>query len=220
MLVDVTELLAFFDEESAGSVGHASALVAIAGEDLGAALVARFLRETGAEVEILPDVCSQGTRRGCRLDRWIMVHRKRGSSVLYQTEIKNWSAHAIGGRRLARSASASQLARHKIERWKREWNGTGFVKPQVAKVLTKMRSPRRGADVAPLVCFWDAMHPSGAKDPWFTVSVAGSDFTQVSVFSMSSYLRTVSEPVVDLPLPSVDARREWLARLFPSARGA
>jgi hypothetical protein len=214
-MISISELLGFFDEKSAGSTGHASAIVAIAGEDLGAALVAHYLRAHDAIVDILPDTCTQGTRAGCRLDRWIAV-RRGGEEILYQTEIKNWSAHAIGGRRLASKPSSEELARHRTQRWEREWNGAGFRKPQVAKVLTPMRAPRPSAKVEPLVCFWDAMNPTGAVDPWFTVPVSAGRFDQVSIFSMSGYLRTFSEPIIALDLPDLEARRSWLRRLFPT----
>lgn len=97
--VNVGDLLAFFDEEAKGSSRHASAIVGVAGEDLGAALLVDYFRSQGVVAEILPERCTQGTKKGYRLDRWILTHAPAGD-VLYQVEIKNWSAHAIGGRAL------------------------------------------------------------------------------------------------------------------------
>lgn len=213
--VDVRELLAFFDEEPKESAGHASAIVSVAGEDLGAALLTDYFRSQGIVAEILRDRCTQGTRKGCRLDRWILAHAPAGKT-LYQVEIKNWSAHAIGGRKLALSASPSELREYKIERWSREWTGTTFPKDSVRKVLTPMRSPRPSLPVEPLVCFWTALHPEGAESPFFSVPLTGhAHFNRVSIFSMSSYLRSLQTVSITLPMPELASRRDWLARLFP-----
>jgi len=213
--IDVRELLAFFDEEAKGSSRHASAIVAVAGEDLGAALLVEYFRSQGIVAEILQERCTQGTKKGYRLDRWILTHAPAGD-VLYQVEIKNWSAHAIGGRTLAQSASSSVLREYKIERWSQEWNGTTFRKAPVLKVLTRMKSPRPLLPVEPLVCFWTALHPEGAESPFFSVPLTGhAHFHRVSVFSMSSYLRSLKATSITLTMPEVAVRREWLTRLFP-----
>lgn len=218
--VDVGVLLAFFDEEAKGSVGHASAIVAVAGEDLGAALLVHYFRSQGTPAEVLPYRCTQGTKKGSRLDRWVLARPPAGA-VLYQVEVKNWSAHAIGGRKLALDVSPSELREYKIERWKREWNGTTFRAESLRKVLTPMRSPRPGLPTEPLACFWTALHPEGAESPFFSVPLAHHDhFQRVSVFSMSSYLRGLSEVSISLTMPEVAIRRNWLARMFPDQLGA
>lgn len=220
ILVDVGALLAFFDEEATGSTGHASAIVAFAGEDLGAALVAHYFGSQGIRTEILPDKCTQGTKKGCRLDRWILADATQGPT-LYQVEIKNWSAHAIGGRRLARAASSSEVRQYKIDCWGREWTGTTFRKESMRKVLTPMRSPRSGIPIEPLTCFWTALHPDGADAPLFSMPLENNGhFRRVSIFSMSSYLRGIGEATISLPMPNLAARRRWLARLFPQSADA
>ena len=218
VLVNVRELLSFFDEEAKGSSRHASAIVGVAGEDLGAALLAKYLRSENIFAEILADSCTQGTKTGRRLDRWVFTRAPSGSETLYQVEIKNWSAHAIGGRKLAISVSPSDLQAYKIERWSKEWSGTTFRKEQVLKVLTPMKPPRRIASptVEPLVCFWTALHPEGAESPFFSVPLTEDPhFQRVSVFSMSSYLRSLPDASITLDMPQVAIRRDWLTRLFP-----
>ncbi len=212
--VDVQQLLGFFDEEPRDSAGHASAIVAVAGEDLGAALLAAYLRSQAFTATVLPDRCTQGTKKGHRLDRWVLINSEAGE-LLYQVEIKNWSAHAIGGRKLALAASPAEVSAYKIERWAKEWSGTSFRTESVTKVLTPMRRPRP-LPVEPLVCFWTAMHPDGAEAPLFTVPLLNHPhFSRVSVFSMSSYLRGLATSHITLPMPDVSTRRSWLARLFP-----
>ena len=215
--VDVQQLLAFFDEEAPGSAGHATSVVAVAGEDLGAALLLHYLSSVGTDAEVLPERCTQGTKKGHRLDRWILAHQTDGQ-VLYQVEIKNWSAHAIGGKRLARGASADTLRAYKTERWLSMWTGTNFRTESVRKVLTPMRSPRPGVPIEALVCFWTALHPEGEETPLFSVPLLSHEhFQRVWVFSMSSYLRSVKQASLVLRMPEVAQRQAWLARLFTIA---
>ena len=49
--IDVLSLLQFFDEVVPASCYHATAVVAVAGEDMGAGLVAHYLRQQGLTVE-------------------------------------------------------------------------------------------------------------------------------------------------------------------------
>ena len=213
--IDVQQFLAFFDEEAPGSVGHATSLVAVAGEDLGTALLLHYLRSVGTDAEALPERCTQGTNKGYRLDRWILAHQTEGP-VLYQVEIKNWSAHAIGGKRLAREASSDELRSYKTERWLSMWTGTQFRTESVRKVLTPMRSPSPGVPIEALVCFWTALHPEGEETPLFSVPLPLHEhFQRVWVFSMSSYLRSVKQASLVLRMPEVAQRQAWLARLFP-----
>ena len=89
MLINISTLLLFFDEKPTESRGHATSVVAVAGEDLGAALFTYYLRQQGAAVEILPEPCTQRTPKGSRLDKWI--RRTQGNEITYyQVEIKNW----------------------------------------------------------------------------------------------------------------------------------
>ena len=160
-------------------------------------------------------VVQRGTNKGYRLDRWILAHQTEGP-VLYQVEIKNWSAHAIGGKRLAREASSDELRSYKTERWLSMWTGTQFRTESVRKVLTPMRSPRPGVPIEALVCFWTALHPEGEETPLFSVPLPLHEhFQRVWVFSMSSYLRSVKQASLVLRMPEVAQRQAWLARLFP-----
>jgi hypothetical protein len=45
----------------------------------------------------------------------------------------------------------------------------------------------------------------------------GEAFQQVSVFSMSAFLRGLDEPIIDLVLPGAGERLRWLQRIFPEA---
>ena len=213
--IDVLSLLQFFDEKVPASRYHATAVVAVAGEDMGAGLVAHYLRQQGLTVEVLPK-CVPGTRRGVRLDRWIRTIHD-GNAIDYQVEIKNWSAHAIGGKALKANALPDELAAHKIERWSREWDGSTFRKSGARKVLTPMEPPEPNSRVEPLIVYWDAMHPSGEREPFFFVPLENPAFSRVWIFSMSAYLRELLSSGISkvmLEMPDTVQRVRWLKRLL------
>lgn len=214
LTVSTKQLLKFFDDPDAGCSGHASAIAAVAGEDLGAALFSHFIQSEGGTAEVLANRCTQGTKSGVRLDRWILVTKDSGT-VLYQTEIKNWSAHAIGGKRFDLAPDMEAASAYRLERWEKEWDGSNFLKKQVRKVLTPMKSPRPDVSVEPLVCYWTALHPRGDAYPFFEIPLGSGAFRKLSVFSMSSYLRlTVGGGDLTLPMRDTTRRLELLSAMF------
>ena len=218
MHVDILTALRFFDEKPRSSHGHATSIVAVAGEDLGAALLARCLRQQGALAEVLPDLCTQRTRKGYRLDRWIRC-TQGSATVHYQVEVKNWSAHAIGGKVLKVDASPEEVSAYKIERWEKEWDGATFRGGMngMRKVLIPMKPLHPEDTVEPIACYWFALHPEGKREPFFPVQIDNANFSRVWVFSMSAYLRELREAglsMIELEMPDTAARAEWLKRLF------
>jgi len=211
LTLDVRETLRFFDEAPNESDTHATAVVGVLGEELGAALLVRQLKKRYGKAGILSSRCSTGKKQGPRLDRWVIAEI-RGRRILFQVEIKNWSAHAIGGKTLSLKASRKELRVHKKERWNRTWNGNGFKSKNADKVLRRMRQPEPGF-VEPLICFWDAMHPTGAQTPLFRVPLKRKPFKRVWVFSMSSYLRGLKSQRIRLEMPNTIRRLKWMRRL-------
>jgi hypothetical protein len=183
---------------------------------MGAGLLVDYFNRHGAKAEILPDLVTQKTKEGKRLDRWLKVAKGKRITY-YQVEIKNWAASAIGGRVLPIHATPQQVREHKIERWSREWNGKTFIKDAVRKVLTPMKPPDGAMYVEPLACFWDAMHPTGKSQALFSVSVSGGKFDRVWVFSMSAHLRNLQAAglnFVRIDAPAIKTRVELLNNLF------
>ena len=230
--VDVVELLKFFDEKHGASKGDATGIVAVTGEDLNAACFQHYVESKKGQAAVLPDTVGTGRRRGPRLDRWIEVQWGDEQQFLYQTEIKNWSAAAIGGEKLAVKATAPEVADYKQRRWERHWdmerktlkgNGT-------AKVLVPMKKPDRykSFDAKPLLILWEALGPKEkADDHLFSIPVtypstrpeswpASTQFDRLWVFSVSSYLRGIkeNEPKIHLPMPHAARRIQTLNRLF------
>ena len=235
--------MAFFDVRSAASTGHVSPVVAVIGEDLGVALLQHYLRERcGVSSMVVytngvPKTPTNGTGSGSRLDRWLLTQRSetRGR-VLYQVEIKNWSATAIGGREVPLDAKEEFLREVRQERWLQQWDSEQecFRYSTVGKVLDRMLIPTlmddelgkpisidppvRQEEVEPMLCFWYVVHDRGENESLFShpLPSAVNGFTQFSVFSMSNYLRSLKTSEVELEMPSATRRIDWLSRLLKS----
>lgn len=216
--LDIVAALRFFDEAVRESRYHATAVVAIAGEEMAIGLLADYFRQQGVTASVLPGPVTQGTPKGSRLDRWLRVSRDR-EVTYYQTEIKNWSAHAIGGKVLRVGATPAQLEAYKIERWNKQWDGHTFRQESVLKVLTPMKPPVVDARVEPMICFWEALHPTGGLEPLFSVQLDNQYFSRVWVFSMSAYLRCClgsGATSLQLEMPDTTNRLTWLHKVFKS----
>lgn len=225
--VDVPNLLSFFDEKPDWSSRHATAVVGVAGEDLNAACFCHYLESEGHRAEVLTDdsgkpvTVGSGARKGPLLDRWIKVHWKEGTETLFQTEIKNWSAHSLSGKTLPLSASDKEVRAYKQSRWEKRWDRDeqGLRVRQTSKVLSPMRPPNgsEDKDIRPLLIFWEALAPRDhADEHFFSVDVADNPgkFAKLWVFSVSSYLRSLGQDKLELELPQASQRLTALGRLF------
>jgi len=230
LTVSVAGLLRFFDERPKESRGHATAIVAVCGEDLGCGLLKHCLETRGAKATVLPGPVTPGGKRGPRLDRWVRV--TNGPSplepdVLFQVEVKNWSAHAIGGERLPLDASPEAIAKYKRSRWAKEWDdGTGIKAKSLRKLLEPMRPPPALAHlpIEPLACMWVCLHPEGKSECLFSVKLPQGQrdkfsFNRVWFFSMSAYLRSVACEDVVIEMPDTAKRLQWLSKLAHECGG-
>lgn len=225
--VNVPDLLSFFDEKPDWAERHATAVVGVAGEDLNTACFCHYLESRGHRGEVLADgsgkplAVSPGTRKGSRLDRWIEVRWKDGTRNLFQTEIKNWSAHSLSGEILRLCASDKEVRAYKQSRWENRWDRDEqrLRVRQTSKVLSPMRPPSgcEGKDIQPLLIFWEALGlRDNAGDHLFSVDVADNPgkFPKLWVFSVSSYLRSVKQDKLELMLPEASHRLAVLRKLF------
>ena len=228
---DIERLLHFFDEKPDWSIGHATGVVGIVGEDLNCACFQHYLRSRNGTAVVLrnsdsgkPLPVNPGGKKGPRLDRWVQVTWPCGSTTVFQTEIKSWSAHGFGGIRLPLSASPEEVTGHRQDRWSVFWDSENkrLKHPLTEKVLERM-SPPKGVNpesVRPLLIFWEALGP-GDKPAHclFRVDVASPEFRELWVFSVSSYLRTLLAKKVfriELEMPEVALRIRSLNRMFLS----
>ena len=217
--LNLRELLNFYDYRVPSSNTHASAVNAVLGEDLAVALLVHYFKGVGLEVVALDEVCTQGTQRGFRLDKWIAVKSKT-DSIIYQVEIKNWSAHSIGGKSVMQDADEQYMRDFRIKRWNHQFNANKKIPSQkeTLKVLTKMRVPNEYSNYKheALLCFWEPLHDKGELEAFFEVDVDSDAFNKLNVFSMSNYvseLRKTTE-TLEVEMPDADARIEWLRKLY------
>lgn len=216
--LNLKALLDFYDDRVPESVGHASAINAVLGEDLAIGLVTDYFRRRGAEARLVSRTCTQGTQKGVRLDAWLEITSTEGV-FHYQTEIKNWSAHAIGGRVAPKDQSETEMQAYRINRWLNQFDPKlrTLKQAKAQKVLTPMKPEESGWVVRPLIIFWDSMHPAGENIPLFDVEISNSDFDRLWVFSMSSGVRRLlDDGVEDISLQMRDSaiRLDWLNRML------
>jgi hypothetical protein len=221
----IKELLDFFDDKKESQSGDASALMAILGEDLNIAVYKHFRKD---KIIILNDPVLPGTKKGKRLDRWIVDKRNKR---LYQCEIKNWAATAIGGIRLESDAGNESIKKASLYHWSRQME-TNFAKHHeqpngVTKVLLAMRKPEefQKLKVEPLLIYW--MPISSDKKGLNPLSILPiksrhldikTGFTKLQIFSVSLYLRQLykrgkGQRFVDLEVPHFEHRIKILKGL-------
>lgn len=215
--LNLKALLDFYDDRVPESVGHASAINAVLGEDLAIGLVTDYFRRRGAEARLVSRTCTQGTQKGVRLDAWLEITSTEGV-FHYQTEIKNWSAHAIGGRVAPKDQSETEMQAYRINRWLNQFDPKlrTLKQAKAQKVLTPMKPEESDWVVRPFIIFWDSMHPAGENIPLFDVEISNSDFDRLWVFSMSSYVRNLMErgiSTVELEMTDSKIRISWVNRI-------
>lgn len=218
--LNVQETLSFFDDPPVSCKGHATAIVGVIGEDLGISLFQSYLHnERNIKTTVLlnkygPITPTLGTKNGHRLDRWLAENAERNNKrYLYQVEIKNWSAHAIGGKSLSLLADRKNLEIYRRQRWGVHWDVeyNRFKSEKVAKVLEPMSVPKgyENAYVVPVICFWEAIHPEGKSEPLFDWEISKTKktpFKSLMVFSMSNYLRSLKEKNIEIEMPTAIPR--------------
>ncbi|MES2464551.1 MAG: hypothetical protein V4671_28650 [Armatimonadota bacterium] len=204
--IQCAALLELYDNRQKDG-GFATAISALAGEELGLALLQHNLNSLGTSVQSVGNVPTTGKQKGFRLDGWLLT-----PEILYQVEVKNWGANAIGGKPYDGDLKAG---------WEQfiAW----FRDPGLQKVLYPMVPPSSYASmpVEAIACMWPTMNPDGLSAPWFSVP---SDqlppvpfdypFTKLNVFSMSGYLRQTSSETLDLEMPKTYRRLKALESLF------
>ncbi len=222
MKLDIKELLDFLDDKKDSEKGDANAIISVFGEELNASAYKHFRNN---KVEILSDSVTQGTKSGHRLDRWIV-----DGNLLYQCEIKNWAATAIGGKQLKSDANSLEIGAIAREHWdqqlKSDLSDFGKHPNGVTKVLLKMKPPDKykSLEVEPLLIYWMPISPDKEKlNPLFLVPVENFNlpmkniFSKLSVFSVSLYLRQLynagnGEKIIDLEMPKFEHRTKIMER--------
>lgn len=222
--LDLQALINFFDVVDKDSIKQASAVNAVLGEDLGVELLVRYLVSTKKYQSVVPldQPVGTGKQKGPRLDKWVVCTKKSSLGIIYQVEIKNWSGHSIGGKRIPANADENYLRSHRKTRWHDlfDVNQQHLKHSNANKVLVKMLAPT-GYEAyvqRPLICFQDAIHPHGKKDAFFSQPVRSADFDKLDVFSMSNYVRLLMTQSktnkIDFEMKEVDKRMASLKKIY------
>jgi hypothetical protein len=212
MKLSRTKLIQFYDEHTKdkGRGSDVSALTALWGEDLLLGILQHFwLRQQQATSEILSYTCTTGKRSGPRLDGWLLKRdQASGREQLYQVEVKNWAAHSFGGKHLGLNATEQALSDFCQKQWAYFFAGE-TIPQEVAKVLAPMKPPERheNKQSLPLLCFWFYISETLAA-PFCTRRYA--DGQEVSVFSASAYLRSLSDEFIEIDMPRAERRLNLL----------
>lgn len=214
------ELINFYDYMPASSRTHASAINAVIGEEMSMALLTHYFQQQGWTSIIVHSPCNQGTASGYRLDYWLFLESGT-DSIGYQVEIKNWSAHSVGGRIVKPNASKDWMKEYRLQRWLYQFDIEKKVPSQkeTLKVLTRMRLPEKFSkfNQQSLLCFWEPIHERGDPAPLFEVDVCCESFNRLTVFSVSNYVSQLlgnNIETIEINLPSADARIDWLNRIY------
>lgn len=216
--INLPVLIDFYDRKVSRSLGHATAVNAVLGEDLAIALFCDYAKREGLSPIFLSGKCNQGKNKGKRLDCWIQV-TDGASTVHYQTEIKNWSAHAFSGKVIPSVESDENMVNFRKSRWENQFDNSAQTLKQdpARKVLIPMKALDPSVEIRPLIIFWDAMHPNGEPKEFFSVPVSGSSFGNLWFFSMSTYVRNqINKGILEIKIemPEVNERIEWLRQIY------
>ncbi len=150
---------------------------------------------------------------------------------MYQCEIKNWAATAIGGRSLKSDASDEEIKQVTEHYWKHQLNNdlssTAKHPTSVSKVLLKMKKPESHGHILkiePLLIYWMPISLDTQKlNPLSVVTVKSlklpmSEFSKLTIFSVSVYLRQLykrgkGKKYIDLDMPHFEHRIGILERI-------
>ena len=217
--LNLRELLNFFDCKVSSSIGHASAINGVIGEDLGVALLLKHFSDQKPNAIALDEPCTQKTKKGKRLDKWIVV-TEADSKIIYQVEIKNWNAHSLNSETVIDHSDEKYMREYRLRRWKKRFDSDRRKPRQTEcqKVLLPMKvlNTYRDYEHRTLLCFWEALHHEGKSDAMFEVSVNSEQFKKMTVFSMSNYVSELlkQSDVLEVELADAEARITWLNKLY------
>lgn len=221
MRINIKELIDFFDDKKNSKKGDPNALTAMFGEELNASVFNHFMDN---KLEILEESVLPGTNKGNRLDRWIV---NKDNKILFQCEIKNWAATAIGGKQLKLDCNDEKLKETIKHYCEHELKNSFYLTKQpngVTKVLLKMKPPKEYENytIKPLVIYWMPVSFNGIE-PLSKISLKEfnfpfkTEYAELSMFSVSIYLRNLYKSgikYIDLEMPILKHRIKLLETLI------
>jgi hypothetical protein len=219
--LNLEKLVDFFDHKVQSSLRLGTPVNSVIGEELAVALMRHYFESKEKCKFEISQPCNQGAQKGYRLDCWLHLRRNGEESRLYQTEIKNWSAHSLGGTVIPPSVTEAGLKKIIERNWKSRFSHDTNIprKASASKVLVRMNPPPKWADltVMPLLCLWECLHPDGNFEPFFHRPIHDRDFQSIYVFSLSAYVRMLlAEGTKNIPslMPQTDRAMYWLNDMY------
>jgi hypothetical protein len=222
MVINLKGLLDLYDHKTKNNIGCVSAINAMIGEDLAVALFLDYARGEKLNPSVVSEKVTQGSTKGVRLDRWLSV-QESNKVIYYQSEIKNWTAHSYRGKSLPNNLDEEGMKKYRKDRWEQRFDISNKCLRDTSanKVLVPMKLDTTiapDAEIRPLIIFWEAMHPEGFTEEFFSHPVSGKDFDELWVFSMSNYVRNLIDKdkvtKIEVNMPAVDARIQWLNTVY------
>jgi hypothetical protein len=223
---NIDELIKFYDLKGENSK-HASSVTGLIGEDLITGIFKHYLesKSPNSKINVLSE--NPKEKKGRWLDRWI-IQENGNKNICYQTEIKNWSAHSLGGVHFEydpnQSLDFNTLDSDKI--FNKIWDDSKmeFKDAAVNKVLKQMKSNAEldtlpNKIIEPLVCFWMPITRSSVKDPIIELNISNTNtiFKKATIFSSSIYLRKLKSgglTTIEIESGQIATRMQKLNNLF------
>lgn len=225
-LFNIDELIKFYDLKGDNSK-HASSVTGLIGEDLITGVFKHYLERNSpnSKVNVLAE--NPKEKKGRWLDRWI-IQENGGKNICYQTEIKNWSAHSLGGVHFEYDSNKPLDFKtlHSDKIFNKTWDDSKmeFKDAAVNKVLKQMNSNAdldsiSNKTIEPLVCFWMPITKSSVKAPIIELKISNTNtnFDRVTIFSSSIYLRQLrrdGKTIIEIESGQIATRMERLNNLF------
>ena len=223
--LNIEKVLRFYDEKNANDRRQVSAITGVVGEDLAAGLIKHYFESKQGIVTVLDNHPSEHKdterRKAKQLDRWIKVV-SNSETIFYQTEIKNWSSHSLGGQKLSLNCSHQELIAYANKRFDEQWDcdSKTLRHHYVSKVLKQMKNINgiNGDEkIHPLICYWFPIFPKTQHNPvpFFSESCI-SFFPTVYFFSMSIYLRQLlkTQQQIEIETPHIELRLKKINEMY------
>jgi len=196
----------------------ASSTNGLLGEDLVLGCLVNYFSETvDSTSRVIGYKCKRPGRKGNRLDAWVLA-----GEILYQVEVKNWSAHSYGGRVLSDTVSlnSEEAQEYNMDCWNYFITNRAIHDPKkgICKAWNYRMTPPKTIkfkEIVPLVAFWRLIFdPNTTPGPMSSFPVESADFSSCMLFSASAFLRQKNSTEITLKLPRFFSRMRSIRKLL------
>ncbi|MBZ0203056.1 MAG: hypothetical protein K8I03_08585 [Ignavibacteria bacterium] len=228
MKIVLKNLIALYDVRSPENRRITSAITAMIGEDLAAALIVDCLTGMGyKDVKLVDGKVKGEGKKGNWLDRWISA-KKGKKKILYQVEIKMWNSNSVKGN------DGIEINNNHVHRsvqpylnFCKQWDHKKKTlrNKRCRKVLKRMSPPTdyENYELKPLICYWAQIVPQKnfkyeSSNGFFVKRIRKSKrgFKNLSFFSLSLYLRNLMKngtESLELKLTNFEKRYDMLNKI-------